>query len=70
MNIILPNLVVSALAGLALASPIVNNTPGLRNASSMIHHGQADTAVHQYPGQSVRPTEVCIWAKLLTRGEG
>ncbi|PYI21650.1 hypothetical protein BO99DRAFT_430471 [Aspergillus violaceofuscus CBS 115571] len=55
MTPILSTLIIPALACLALAAPIVNDTPRLRAASSVIHQGQAGTAMHPYLGDLVRP---------------
>ncbi|RAH65355.1 uncharacterized protein BO66DRAFT_405666 [Aspergillus aculeatinus CBS 121060] len=58
MNLSLIIFMLSALASLALARPIVNDTPGLRHASSGVHHGQGGS------------NRAFIWVKSSTHGEG
>ncbi|RAH42833.1 uncharacterized protein BO95DRAFT_466439 [Aspergillus brunneoviolaceus CBS 621.78] len=75
MNLSLIIFMLSALASLALARPIVNDTPGVRHASSEVHHGRGGSnsglpILSSLQTISFNPTGVFTWVKSSTHGEG
>ncbi|RAH84655.1 hypothetical protein BO86DRAFT_386732 [Aspergillus japonicus CBS 114.51] len=51
-------LVSMVLLCLALATPIANDTPGLRHAPIISHHNPTDSSIvieHQYPDHQFQP---------------